>query len=174
MNHRPFEDWLLYDQPLSPQQARDLQAHVRSCTSCAAIAESNLALHATRRVGPEAGFTDRFRGRLERRRREQKWRQAIGTVVLVVGGLGLLYWIGGPFIRSAFESPASWITTSIGFFLFLSTSLQALSEVTGILLRVIPQFISPAGWMGLTLGTAGLAFLWTISIRRAAQIPQGA
>ncbi len=32
MNHRPFEDWLLDDQPLTPEQKRDLQSHLRTCT----------------------------------------------------------------------------------------------------------------------------------------------
>ncbi|MGE5074039.1 MAG: anti-sigma factor family protein [Anaerolineae bacterium] len=173
MNHRPFEDWLLDDQPLNPQQARELQAHVRSCTSCAAIAESNMALHATRRVGPAAGFTDRFRLRLVKRRREQRWRQVIGTLVLVIGGLGLVYWLTGPVLLEALRSPASWITAGIGYFFFLLASAQVLSEATAILLRVLPSFISPTGWMVLTLGTAGLAFVWTVSIRRVARAPQG-
>ncbi len=124
MNHRPFEDWLLDDQPLTPQQQRDLQAHVRSCPACAAIAESNLALHATRLVSPAAGFADRFQVRLAKRRREQRWRQVIG-------------------------------------------------EAGSILLSVLPTFISPAGWIILTAGVAGLGYLWTISIRRVARAPQG-
>jgi hypothetical protein len=173
MNHRPFEDWLLDDQPLTAQQTRELQAHVRSCTSCSAIAESNLALHAARRVAPAAGFADRFRLRLEKRRREQRWRQVIGTVVLVIGGLSLVYWLAGPLLLEALRSPASWITAGIGYFLFLLTSAQVLSEATAILLRVLPSFISPAGWMMLTLGVAGLAFVWTVSLRRVARAPQG-
>ncbi len=173
MNHRPFEDWLLDDQPLTPQQVRELQAHVRSCASCAAIAESNLALHATHLVGPASGFTDRFQVRLARRRREQRWRQVIGTVVLVLGGLGLVYWLAGPLILAALRSPASWITAGVGYFLFILTSVQVLGEATAILLRVIPNFISPGGWLALTLCAAGLGFLWTVSIRRVARVPQG-
>ncbi len=173
MNHRPFEDWLLDDLPLTPQQARELQAHVRSCTSCAAIAESNVALHATRLVGPAIGFTDRFQLRLAKRRREQRWRQVIGTLVLVLGGLGLLSWVAGPFILDALRSPASWITAGVSYFLFILTSLQVLSEASAILLRVLPTFITPAGWVGLTLGAAGLGYLWAVSIRRVARAPQG-
>ncbi len=173
MNHRPFEDWLLDDQPLTPQQQRDLQAHVRSCPACAAIAESNLALHATRLVRPAAGFADRFQVRLAKRRREQRWRQVIGTIGLVLGGLGLVYWLAGPFILAAIASPASFITVSVGYFLFILTSIQVFGEAGSILLSVLPKFISPAGWVALTAGAAGLGFLWTISIRRVARIPQG-
>ncbi len=173
MNHRPFEDWLLDDESLTPQQQRDLQAHVRSCSSCAAIAESNLALHAVRRVGPVAGFTDRFKIRLELRRREQRWRQVIGTLVLVLGGLGLVYWLASPIIDEALRSPATLITAGVNYFVFMTTLIQAWSEASAILLRVLPSFVSPAGWLVLSVGAAGLGFLWTISIRRAARSPQG-
>ena len=173
MNHRPFEDWLLDDQPLSPQQKSDLQAHIRSCTACAAIAESNLALHSTRLVQPAGGFTDRFRVRLEKRRREQTWRQVAGTLVLVLGGFGLVYWLASPLIQQALQSPAAWITAGVGYFLFILTSMRGLSEAGTILLRVLPTFITPAGWIGLTLGAAGLGFLWTVSIWRVARTPQG-
>ena len=64
MNYRPFEDWLLEDQHLTSDQERELQAHLRVCTSCAAIAESNLALHSTRMVSPAEGFVSRFEMRL--------------------------------------------------------------------------------------------------------------
>jgi hypothetical protein len=173
MNHRPFEDWLLDDQPLTPQQARELQDHVRNCTSCTAIAESNLALHAAHRVGPAVGFTDRFRTRLEKRRNEQRWRQVIGTLVLVLGGLGLLYWFGAPYIQDALYSPASWITAGVAYFVFVLTSFQVFSEATGIILHVLPRFISPAGWLGLILAAAGLGHVWTASIMRASRAPQG-
>ncbi len=173
MNHRPFEDWLLDDETLTPQQTRELQAHVRDCASCSAIAESNLALHSTRLVSPAPGFADRFRVRLEKRRREQRWRQVIGTLVLVLGGVGLVYWLAGPFILAAFASPASWITVGVGYFIFIVTSLQAVGEVSVILLRVVPTFVPPVGWVILTAGVAGLGYLWTISIRRVARIPQG-
>jgi hypothetical protein len=173
MNHRPFEDWLLDDQLLNPQQKRELQAHVRSCVSCAAIAESNLALHSAQRVEPAAGFADRFQVRLEKRRREQRWRQVIGTLVLVIGGLALVYWLAGPFLMEIFRSPAGWISAGISYLLFILTSVQVAGEATSILLRVLPGFISPAGWLALVLGTAGLGSLWTLSMWRVARAPQG-
>jgi hypothetical protein len=173
MNHRPFEDWLLDDQPLSPQQQRDLQAHVRSCASCAAIAESNLALHATRLASPAPGFAGRFQVRLEKRRRQQRWMQVIGTIVLVLGGLGLVYWLAGPLLMAALSSPASWITVGVGYFIFLVTSLRVIGEAGSILLHVLPEFISPAGWAVLIAGAAGLGALWALTIRRVTRIPQG-
>ncbi len=31
MNHRPFEDWLLAEEPLTTDQKADLQEHLNTC-----------------------------------------------------------------------------------------------------------------------------------------------
>lgn len=174
MNHRPFEDWLLEDQPLSTQQERDLQRHLRDCTSCSAIAESNLALHSTRWMMPAAGFTDRYESRLERWRAQQRWRQILGTLVLVMGGLILLYALAAPAILQVLRAPADWVTTAASYLVLLVTSLRILSDVGGILLRDLPRFVSPFGWLALFLAGAGVELVWMYSMRRVARSPQGA
>jgi hypothetical protein len=173
MNHRPFEDWLLDDQPLLPEQKRDLQSHLRSCSSCSAIAESNLALHTPRMVLPSPGFSDRFQVRLARRRSEQRWRQIVGTLVLVLGGLALLYWVAGPAIQEALRSPAEWITTAVGYLLYVLSSVQALGEAGTILLRVVPNFVSPVSLLLMSFFISGLSFLCIVSIWRVNRVPQG-
>jgi hypothetical protein len=173
MNHRPFEDWLLDDQPLSIEQKRELQSHLRVCNSCSAIAESNLALHTIHIVSPTPGFRDRFQLRLAKRRREQKWRQIIGILVLVLGGMGLVYWLAGPIIQEAFSSPAELITSAVGYFLFILTSLQVLSMASTILLRVVPTFVSPSVLFVTALIISGAGFLWIVSIWRVTRTPQG-
>jgi hypothetical protein len=173
MNHRPFEDWLLDDQPLDPQQQRDLQDHLRTCVACSAIAESNIALHTTHLIAPAASFTDRFTLRLARRREEQRWQQIIGTSLLVLAGLAVTLVVAGPSLQEAFTSPAGWITAVVGYFLFLVTSLRVFSEAGAVLLRVLPGFITPAGWFVSVFAFAGLCLLWGLSIRRFGRAPQG-
>ena len=173
MNHRPFEDWLLDDQPLTLEQKRDLESHLRICTSCSAIVESNLALHSTRMVSPTPGFKDRFQIRLTQRRREQKFRQIVGTLVLVLGGLGILFWLAGPIIQEALSSPAEWITTAVGYCLFILTSLQVLSVVSTVMLRVVPTFVSPTSMFVIALMVSGVSLLWIVSIWRVTRTPQG-
>jgi hypothetical protein len=173
MNHWPFEDWLLDDQPLTPEQKRNLQSHLRLCNSCSAIAESNLALHTAHIVSPSPSFTERFNKRLTLRRSEQKWRQVIGTLILVLGGLGLVYWLAGPIIQEALSSPAEWITTAISYFLFVLTSLRTLGEASAILLRVVPNFVTPVDLFVILTMVSGVGFLFIISIWRINRIPQG-
>lgn len=173
MNHRPFEDWLLDDEPLTATQALELRAHLRSCAQCGSIAESNLALHSTRRLAPAAGFTERFQARLMNHRRQQRWRQIAGTFVLVFGGIALLYPLLGPAIASAVSSPSAWIAGAVGYCIFFITGLRAMGEITRVLLRDLPTFVSPAGWFMMVAATGGLGGLWMALMRRFARAAQG-
>ena len=173
MNHRPFEDWLLEDQRLTSDEERELQAHLRVCTSCAAIAESNLALHSTRMISPVEGFASRFEVRLIEHRKATRIRQIIGTLIFVLAGLALLYWFASPFIQDVMRSPADWITNVVGYFLFIVTSIQALSEVGHVFLRILPDFVSPVEWLIILCLVSGLGVVEVLSIWQFTRTPQG-
>ena len=173
MNHRPFEDWLLEDQHLTSDEERELQAHLRVCTSCAAIAESNLALHSTRMVSPAEGFVSRFEMRLVENRKAMRIRQIIGTTIFVLTGLALLYWLASPFIQEVMRSPADWIANVVGDFLFILTSVQALSEISHVFTHLLSDFISPIGWLVILFLVSGLGVVEVLSIWQFTRIPQG-
>ena len=173
MNHRPFEDWLLEDQHLTSDQERELQAHLRTCTSCSAIAESNLALHSTRMVSPAEGFVSRFETRLVENRKAMRIRQIIGTTIFVLAGLALLYWFASPFIQEVMRSPADWITNVVGYFLFILTSVQALSEISHVFTHLLSDFISPIGWLVILFLVSGLGVVEVLSIWQFTRTPQG-
>jgi hypothetical protein len=122
---------------------------------------------------PASGFGDRFALRLAQRRKEQRWQQIIGTLVLVLAGLVLTLVVIGPSLQEAIASPSGWITTVVGYFLFMVTSARVLSEAGAVLLRVLPGFVSPAGWFVTMLAFGGLGLLWGLSIRRFGRAPQG-
>ena len=173
MNHRPFEDWLLEDRPLSGREQRELQVHLHSCPSCAAIAESNLALHSAHLTPAPTGFADRFNQRLARWRRRQRWYQVLGTLVLVIGGLTVLYTVAGTVVRQALRSPADWITAATVYLVFAVESLQVLNEVGRIVVRDLRGFVSPLSWIVVSLGGVGLALAWAVSVRRLVRARQG-
>ena len=173
MNHRPFEDWLLEDRPLSDQEQRELQLHLHGCRSCASIAESNLALHSTRWTSPPVGFADRFNERLARWRRRQRWYQLLGTLVLVLGGLAILYAVVGSGVQQALQSPADWISAASVYLVFAVESLEVLHEVGRILLRDLPGFMSPVSWLVVSLAGASLAVVWAMSVRHLVRARQG-
>lgn len=173
MNHRPFEDWLLDDLPLTPAQTRDLQAHLRECDVCTAIAESNLALRSSRLVSPTPGFARRWEARLVAARQVQRRRTMVGTAVFSVGGLVLLATWFGPGLISVASSPASWISTLVRTLLYVYTLLVATAEAGSVLFRVLPGFVPPFAWLVLLSAFSGLGLLGSISIWRLTRLPQG-
>ncbi|MGA7194636.1 MAG: hypothetical protein WBW94_13490 [Anaerolineales bacterium] len=173
MNHRPFEDWLLEDQHLSSEQERELQVHLRTCTACTTIAESNLALHSTRMISPLEGFASRFETRLAKNRKAMHVRQIIGMSIFVVAAMGFLYWLASPFIQAMMRSPADWITNVVGDFLFVLTSIQALSEASHVFLRVLSDLVSPVSWFVILFLLSGLGLLEVLSFWQFTRRPQG-
>ena len=175
MNHRPFEDWLLNDMPISPEQKRELDAHLRTCTYCAALIETGKALSSVKMVSPAAGFTSRFQTRLAARKVADRRRRFWGTILFVAGGLGILMWVAGPYLASFFAAPATWIFALVGWGIFLITTLQAMAQAGSVLLDVVPGFLSPFAWMVLLSALAGISLLWSVSIWRFAQrgVPRG-
>jgi len=94
-------------------------------------------------------------------------------IVLLVSGVGLLGWILAPFLIAFLSAPVEWVTAGIGYLLFLLTSMQALTEVIAVLLRMATDFIPPYVWMVIVSALAGLGLLWTISIWQFSRTPQG-
>ena len=173
MNHQPFEDWLLEDEILTIQQQRELQVHLRSCTSCSAIAASNLALHTRHIAVPQPGFTQRFQPRLAAWKKDQIRRQAMGTMVLVAAGLVLLYAVAGPAMFAAVRSPAAWMLDVAVYVLSLLTLASVAGQVGSVLLRGVSGLIPPGAWWAVIGGGFGLGVLWTYMMRRRPRAPQG-
>jgi hypothetical protein len=173
MNHQPFEEWLLNDKNLTPAETRELDLHLRICPHCTALSATGLALRSAPVVAPVAGFTLRFQQRLAAQKIAERRRKLWGMIVLVVSGAGLLSWLIAPFLFAFTAAPVEWVTAGIGYFLFVLTSLQALTEVIAVLLRMATDFIPPYIWMVIASTLAGVGLLWTISIWQFSRSPQG-
>jgi hypothetical protein len=173
MNHQPFEDWLLNDKNLTSPEKRELDLHLRTCTHCTALSATGLALRSANVVLPAAGFTVRFQQRLAGQKIVERRRKLWGMMVLIIAGAGLVSWFATPYISAFISSPAEWITAIVGYFLFIVTSLQALTQVMNVLVRILPDFIPPYIWMVFISALAGFGLLWTISIWRFSRAPQG-
>ena len=173
MNHQPFEDWLLDDQLLDPALKRELDAHLRICDICSAIAESNLALRSARIVAPAPGFTARFQERLVLARRAQRRRTLLGTLFFSLGGMLLLALLAGPTLVSLLGSPAEWISAMVRALLFIYTTIMTVAEAGSVIFRVMPGFMPPFVWLILLSTLSGLGLLWSVSIWRLMRRPQG-
>jgi hypothetical protein len=172
MNHRPFEDWLLNDMPITPEQKRELDMHLRTCTYCAALVETGMALKTVKKASPQAGFITRFETRLVARKAAERRRRYLGSVLFTAGGFALLMWLASPYLLTFSYAPAAWISVVVNWLVFLITTAQALGQAGSVLIKVIPDFISPILWMILLSAVAGISLLWTISIWRFVRVPR--
>ncbi len=127
MNHQPFEEWLLNEKLISPKQKLELDAHLRICSYCSALAETGKALRTVKKVSPAAGFSTRFQARLAVQKAAERRRKRWGAVLFTFGGLVMLIWLVGPYLASFLAAPATWIAALIEWVVFLITTVQAVS-----------------------------------------------
>lgn len=173
MNHQPFEAWLLEDKVLNSAEKRDLNAHLRECKSCAALAETGLALRSARVVSPAPGFAMRFQNRLAAQKVTERRRRLWGLLALLFSGAGLFAWSIAPYALTFASNPIEWLITAASYFLFLFSSLQAFGEFLSVLARMLPVFLPPYAWMVVLSALLGMGLLWVVSIWRFARNPQG-
>ena len=173
MNHQPFEEWLLNEKLIGPREKLDLDAHLRSCSYCSALAETGKALGSVKKVSPAAGFSARFQARLAVQRAAELRRKRWGAVLFTFGGLVMLMWIAGPYLSSFLAAPATWIAGLIEWAVFVITTVQAVGQAGSVLLRMLPGFLSPFALMVLLSAVAGVCLLWSVSIWRFVRVPRG-
>jgi len=173
MNHQPFEEWLLSEKPLTPEQKRELDLHVRSCAYCSALVEADMVLHSVKMVAPADGFTARFQARLAERKLAERRRRVWGAILFLIGGVSFLMWLAAPSIFAFLSSPAAWIASLVEWGIFLVTTFNAMAQAGDVLLHVIPSFVPPFAWMIVVSAFAGISLLWTVSIWRFTRVPQG-
>ncbi len=170
MDHRHFEAWLHNDTPLTPEQRRALEAHLRTCRDCAAAAEVNLALRRVGMARPAAGFGKRFQARLAARKAENRRRDILGVLALVLGAVGLLLWLVYPLFLAFGSNPATLFAFLINYLIFLTTSAQALSQAGPVVLRVLGGVLPAFAWMILLSALAGSATLWSFTLWKTTQV----
>ncbi len=173
MNHQPFEDWLLNEKNLTAAERREMDVHLRTCRHCMALSSTGLALRSANVIPPAPGFTLRFQKRLAAQKIAERRRRLWGSIILIISGAGLAGWFTAPYLMAFANAPVQWVTTGIGYFLFIVSALHAFTEIMGVLLRIAPDFIPPYVWMVVISSFAGLCLLWAISIWRFSRTPQG-
>ena len=173
MKHQPFEEWLLNETPLTHEQKRELDLHVRSCAYCSALVETGMVLRSVKMVAPADGFTARFQERLVERKLANHRRRIWGAVLFLIGGLSFLIWLAGPSLFAFLSSPQAWIASLVEWGIFLVTTFQAMAQAGEVLLHVIPGFVPPFAWMIIVSAIAGISLLWSVSIWRFTRVPQG-
>jgi hypothetical protein len=173
MNHQPFEEWLLDEKLISPKQKLELDAHLRICSYCSALAETGTALRTVKKVSPSSGFSARFQARLALQKAAERRRKRWGALLFTFGGLVMLMWLLGPYLASFVAAPATWIAALIEWVVFVITTVQALTQAGSVLFGMLPDFLSSFVFMVLLSAFAGIGLLWSVSIWRFVRVPRG-
>jgi len=174
MDHRPYEDWLLNDERLTPDEDRDLRVHLRNCPECAALARGNLALRSAPVTAPAAGFTLRFQARLVAQRKVERRRSLLGLSLLGLVGMSGLLWLLFPYLPYLRLPPGQLASLWISNLVYLALTVRALGLLGTTLLNVLAALVPPYAWALSVLLLGGTGFLWTISIRRVGKFLQSA
>lgn len=174
MDHRPYEDWLLNDLRLSPDQDRDLRAHLRNCTTCTALAQANLALRSATVIAPAEGFALRFQARLAVQRKVQRRQTIIGLCLLAVVGMGGLLWLLFPYLPYLALPPAQLSSLWISQLVNLALTVRALGTLGGTLFFVLGSMVPTYVWAGAFALLGGTGLLWILSFRRVGITAQSA
>ena len=167
MNHRPFEDWLLENQPLTPEQKLELKAHLKTCTSCSALTEMDLALKSPRLVIPTAGFTDRFQLRLAAERKLKHTRQLLGLGLLGLLALLAILTLGVFFFQllNVWQiSPVQIFVTWINWWISMVSSVRTYGSIGLVFLKTAVGIIPLPLWLGIAGGSFVLILVWIASL----------
>ncbi len=172
MDHQHFEKKLLNDEQMTPEENRALQSHLSDCAVCSALAEANLALSNVTMAAPAPGFANRFTIRLAAQRKAQKRRYFFGGLILLLSGVGVLFWQVSPTLLAALSSPTTILSTWASFIVSTLSLLRVFSEVGRVVLRVATGFV-PTSTLSFSLSFFSILGMFLIaSSQKFLRLPQ--
>ncbi len=172
MPHQPFEEWLLDGQDLTPAETAQLDAHLRECTSCRALAagwsETERWLRAAPALAPRAGFGLRWQDTLAAREvAQRRWQAWLVLGLALAGALTLAVVLGWQTI-AALLSPTQAAVGLLQVMVWIASATTAAQEVGLVLTRSLRALIPPGVWITMVVGAFALISLWLATLSRYA------
>lgn len=172
MPHQPFEEWLLDGQALTPAEAAQLDAHVRDCASCRALASgwagAERMLKAAPVLAPQAGFGARWQATLAARELTQRrWQAWLVLGLALTGALALAVILGWQTL-GALLSPTRAAVGLLQIMVWAAAAMKAAQEVGVVLTRSLSALIPPGVWITMVVGAFALMSLWLVTMSRYA------
>ena len=143
-NHLPFNDWLLSNEILTPEQDDLLQEHLRGCPDCRQIqmaeTEVKFLFSYAGQLNPSSGFTNRWQKRFDlQRERNKKINSWVflgltsGTAVIF---LSILLWK----IIGLLNSPVIILSSLVYFWTYSRIFISDIWELLQLSIRILPTF----------------------------------
>ena len=169
LNHQPFRDWLFSEESLDPQDAAQLQEHLRTCEECLRL---RLAWNGTQnflqnigQTAPAPGFVKRFQGRLaaQRMRKQHKlaWVFFFAAAGLAIVMLSILGWQ----MIEAFRSPQSLLLVLFLRVAGFVTLLNSVGDYLNVFRAMLPG-LPLVGLIFFTGFTSMISVLWLATYQR--------
>jgi hypothetical protein len=174
MNHLPYEEWLLSDEPLSPEEQGQLDEHLITCESCQQIAFAlqsvAIAIQETPEVMPAPGFTQRWQARQIQRRSAQRSRITwIVFVLCTVGAFAALLGLALPQV-GGLPTPVEMISSLLHSTSSLLVTLQDIQDVLSAIFTHMPLAVPVLLWIIVTMSVAVWSVIWFVFIWRLPKI----
>jgi predicted anti-sigma-YlaC factor YlaD len=167
MNHQPFEEWLLADEPPVGEQALELRDHLRDCPRCRELEASWACVHkiiqTSEQAAPAQGFTARWQTRLQAQQQQATERRRHNRIWLLFGinffiAAALLVLLGVQIWR-AIDSPAQLLLVKAFLLSIILTVVDTGQDILTASFEVAARF--PVVLWVFLLGMSGfLGSLW--------------
>ena len=179
MKHQPFENWLLFEEPLTPDQAQALDGHLQVCEHCQVLRQAWGGVAGLFRESPDlepvSGFADRWQARLKQdyqgvlasRHRWQSWI----TLILIANAVSLLGVLLGMTVFNTFDSLTELFLVWVYRLTSFLTVINIFQNLLAIMIRTIPGLLPPSGWAILAAVISAGSLIWVLSIARLARMP---
>ncbi len=170
MKHPQFEALLFDLDHLGHEERNALEAHLRECEHCNALASSWSDLEgkilSAPKMEPAPGFTERFRERLVIYKRRKQERLTLAVILAILVSLIIVTGFFGAELLTFVPSAVSFFLKSINNLVLLGGLLTILGDFTLVLLEGITQSLSAGLLLAIAAATSVLAVIWMFSIYR--------
>jgi len=174
MNHQPYEEWILDEVQIDPQEQDSLNQHLKECPECYKLYHSwnkvQNQIRSTPVKAAPAGFMRRWKTDFASRQQEQERRQARTLLISLASGAGAVMIALAVILLPDF----SVISLLVGFMttiIKLFSGIESLWSVTRNIIDSAPTItliisgLLIAGWISLAAFAWGLS-IWRITTKR--------
>ena len=168
MKHPQFEALLFEMDQLGRDDRMVLEAHLKECEHCNAVATSWNYLEGKMRLAPQmepaTGFTERFRERLVVYKRRKQDRLTLAVILTILISLIIVTVFFGAELLSFVPSAISFLLKSINGLVRLGGLLTILRDFALVIIEGIAQSLSAGLLLAISAAASGLAIIWVFSI----------
>jgi hypothetical protein len=168
MEHQPFENWIIDELELTPEQNEALAAHTKVCSHCRILQTSleqvRVQIETSPAAIPSPGFSQRFQKNLEERRLRQQLQIRRLFLFLVLGaGLSFFAWLA---VIVSTTSPADLLVAGVQTITQLFVNFDVFQQTFLTVIKSVPIVVPLALWIAITCSFVFLSLVWAISVWR--------